>query len=107
MQFDEFQIVSSSHDDTIIIWNYLNSTPANRYSERENVEEANDEPANVEPANTEAASAEVANVEAINAGGSNAEAANERVRLDSPEVPQPGTFIVMSSSSKAQPSSES
>lgn len=24
MQFDEFQIVSSSHDDTILIWDFLN-----------------------------------------------------------------------------------
>lgn len=24
LQFDEFQIVSSSHDDTILIWNFLN-----------------------------------------------------------------------------------
>ena len=24
LQFDEFQIVSSSHDDTIIIWDFLN-----------------------------------------------------------------------------------
>jgi hypothetical protein len=28
LQFDEFQIVSSSHDDTILIWDFLNcSTP--------------------------------------------------------------------------------
>ena len=27
MQFDEFQIVSSSHDDTIIIWDFLNTGP--------------------------------------------------------------------------------
>lgn len=25
LQFDEFQIVSSSHDDTILIWDFLNS----------------------------------------------------------------------------------
>lgn len=25
MQFDEFQIVSSSHDDTILIWDFLNA----------------------------------------------------------------------------------
>ena len=24
LQFDEFQIVSSSHDDTILIWDFLN-----------------------------------------------------------------------------------
>lgn len=23
LQFDEFQIVSSSHDDTILVWNFL------------------------------------------------------------------------------------
>jgi hypothetical protein len=27
LQFDEFQIVSSSHDDTIIIWDFLNEQP--------------------------------------------------------------------------------
>lgn len=27
LQFDEFQIVSSSHDDTILIWDFLNFTP--------------------------------------------------------------------------------
>lgn len=27
LQFDEFQIVSSSHDDTILIWDFLNSPP--------------------------------------------------------------------------------
>lgn len=27
MQFDEFQIVSSSHDDTILIWDFLNTDP--------------------------------------------------------------------------------
>lgn len=26
LQFDEFQIVSSSHDDTILIWDFLNSS---------------------------------------------------------------------------------
>lgn len=26
LQFDEFQIVSSSHDDTILIWDFLNYT---------------------------------------------------------------------------------
>ena len=25
LQFDEFQIVSSSHDDTILIWDFLNT----------------------------------------------------------------------------------
>ncbi|XP_076033144.1 beta-transducin repeat containing E3 ubiquitin protein ligase slmb isoform X1 [Oratosquilla oratoria] len=29
LQFDEFQIVSSSHDDTILIWDFLNCTPPN------------------------------------------------------------------------------
>ena len=32
MQFDDFQIVSSSHDDTILIWDFLevdDSTPMN------------------------------------------------------------------------------
>lgn len=29
LQFDEFQIVSSSHDDTILIWDFLNFTPPN------------------------------------------------------------------------------
>ena len=24
LQFDEFQIISSSHDDTILIWDFLN-----------------------------------------------------------------------------------
>lgn len=27
LQFDEFQIVSSSHDDTILIWDFLNTDP--------------------------------------------------------------------------------
>lgn len=27
LQFDEFQIVSSSHDDTILIWDFLNCDP--------------------------------------------------------------------------------
>lgn len=27
LQFDEFQIVSSSHDDTILIWDFLNFSP--------------------------------------------------------------------------------
>lgn len=27
LQFDEFQIVSSSHDDTILIWDFLNYSP--------------------------------------------------------------------------------
>jgi len=27
LQFDEFQIVSSSHDDTILIWDFLNLSP--------------------------------------------------------------------------------
>lgn len=27
LQFDDFQIVSSSHDDTILIWDFLNFTP--------------------------------------------------------------------------------
>lgn len=27
LQFDEFQIVSSSHDDTILIWNFLDANP--------------------------------------------------------------------------------
>ena len=27
MQFDDFQIVSSSHDDTILIWDFLDSSP--------------------------------------------------------------------------------
>jgi F-box and WD-40 domain protein 1/11 len=30
LQFDEFQIVSSSHDDTILIWDFLSpESPAN------------------------------------------------------------------------------
>lgn len=29
LQFDEFQIVSSSHDDTILIWDFLNYNDAN------------------------------------------------------------------------------
>jgi hypothetical protein len=28
LQFDEFQIVSSSHDDTILIWDFLNCAPS-------------------------------------------------------------------------------
>ena len=28
LQFDEFQIVSSSHDDTILIWDFLNLNPS-------------------------------------------------------------------------------
>lgn len=27
LQFDDFQIVSSSHDDTILMWDFLNYTP--------------------------------------------------------------------------------
>lgn len=27
LQFDEFQIVSSSHDDTILIWDFLSQEP--------------------------------------------------------------------------------
>jgi len=27
LQFDEFQIVSSSHDDTILIWDFLSPEP--------------------------------------------------------------------------------
>jgi len=27
LQFDEFQIVSSSHDDTILIWDFLSGPP--------------------------------------------------------------------------------
>ncbi|MEQ2184754.1 hypothetical protein GOODEAATRI_011357, partial [Goodea atripinnis] len=27
LQFDEFQIISSSHDDTILIWDFLNVSP--------------------------------------------------------------------------------
>lgn len=30
LQFDEFQIVSSSHDDTILIWDFLNYTSPER-----------------------------------------------------------------------------
>lgn len=26
LQFDEFQIVSSSHDDTILIWDFFNNS---------------------------------------------------------------------------------
>lgn len=29
LQFDEFQIVSSSHDDTILIWDFLNYSQEN------------------------------------------------------------------------------
>lgn len=29
LQFDEFQIVSSSHDDTILIWDFLNYSQDN------------------------------------------------------------------------------
>ncbi|KAJ8981555.1 hypothetical protein NQ317_009814 [Molorchus minor] len=32
LQFDEFQIVSSSHDDTILIWDFLNSVPESKNS---------------------------------------------------------------------------
>lgn len=28
LQFDEFQIISSSHDDTILIWDFLNVPPS-------------------------------------------------------------------------------
>jgi len=28
LQFDEFQIVSSSHDDTILIWDFLSGPPS-------------------------------------------------------------------------------
>lgn len=31
LQFDEFQIVSSSHDDTILIWDFLNTGPNNAH----------------------------------------------------------------------------
>lgn len=34
LQFDEFQIVSSSHDDTILIWDFLNYTPSSVCSGR-------------------------------------------------------------------------
>lgn len=34
LQFDEFQIVSSSHDDTILIWDFLNYTPPERVESR-------------------------------------------------------------------------
>lgn len=27
LQFDEFQIISSSHDDSILIWDFLNVSP--------------------------------------------------------------------------------
>ena len=27
LQFDDFQIVSSSHDDTILIWDFLDASP--------------------------------------------------------------------------------
>lgn len=30
LQFDEFQIVSSSHDDTILIWDFLDSVPESK-----------------------------------------------------------------------------
>jgi F-box and WD-40 domain protein 1/11 len=30
LQFDEFQIVSSSHDDTILIWDFLNCAPSDK-----------------------------------------------------------------------------
>jgi F-box and WD-40 domain protein 1/11 len=32
LQFDEFQIVSSSHDDTILIWDFLNLSPPESYA---------------------------------------------------------------------------
>lgn len=32
LQFDEFQIISSSHDDTILIWDFLN-VPSNATNE--------------------------------------------------------------------------
>lgn len=34
LQFDEFQIVSSSHDDTIIIWDFLSPEPPSAPSHR-------------------------------------------------------------------------
>uniref|UniRef100_A0A8C5R471 Beta-transducin repeat containing E3 ubiquitin protein ligase n=1 Tax=Leptobrachium leishanense TaxID=445787 RepID=A0A8C5R471_9ANUR len=34
LQFDEFQIVSSSHDDTILIWDFLNDPTTNMESTR-------------------------------------------------------------------------
>lgn len=34
LQFDEFQIVSSSHDDTILIWDFLNDPAAQAESTR-------------------------------------------------------------------------
>lgn len=33
LQFDEFQIVSSSHDDTILIWDFLNCNQENSGSD--------------------------------------------------------------------------
>ena len=30
LQFDDFQIVSSSHDDTILIWDFLDATPGEK-----------------------------------------------------------------------------
>lgn len=36
LQFDEFQIVSSSHDDTILIWNFLGpEIPMNNHHRQE------------------------------------------------------------------------
>lgn len=40
LQFDEFQIVSSSHDDTILIWDFLNSITEPNGSSVSNVSNA-------------------------------------------------------------------
>jgi F-box and WD-40 domain protein 1/11 len=41
LQFDEFQIVSSSHDDTILIWDFLNCTPPEGTPQQQNMQQLN------------------------------------------------------------------
>jgi hypothetical protein len=44
LQFDEFQIVSSSHDDTILVWDFLNFQPTSttvNQQQQQHVQNAN------------------------------------------------------------------
>ena len=40
LQFDEFQIVSSSHDDTILCYNFLNDSPMTTDADKTPMNEA-------------------------------------------------------------------
>lgn len=50
LQFDEFQIVSSSHDDTILIWDFLNYNQENNDSSNNNNSNNNQASITVDPA---------------------------------------------------------